>query len=298
MFVAIDCGYGREGVDVTRENYSPLVSLARAVQRSPWLSLAGLYSHSGNAYNTPSGRAGAKEVALLEAQRAGRAATAVRAAGIPVAVVSVGSTPSVCAPASLKPLADAGATEVHPGNYTLLDRQQVASGSVKQSAAGPGQGSARLTAVSSSSSSTLAEPAGPVARSVDPAGGSTAGALSTECVGSACHVLATVLSHYPDRNEALVNAGGTALHKDSGGVEHWGELRGFGGRIVVLRLSQEHGVIGTLDGSPMPWTELPLGGVVRIVPNHSCMAACQHQTHHVVGEGGVVEDVWRPAAGW
>jgi D-serine deaminase-like pyridoxal phosphate-dependent protein len=109
-----------------------------------------------------------------------------------------------------------------------------------------------------------------------------------------------VLAQYPARNEALINAGGTALHKDSGGagVKHWGELRGTSVPVIVSRISQEHGIVSTPDGSPLPWDELAVGALVRIVPNHSCMTACMHEIHHVVDSKGSVVDAWRPARGW
>jgi len=267
VFVALDCGYGREGIDVTDEaGVAAAVALCGRVHASPALALAGLYSHSGNSYNTEGGAASAAAVALEEARLAGAAAAAVRASGVPVSVVSVGSTPSVCAPESLAPLRAAGATEVHPGNYVLLDRQQLVSGSATDDAAS-------ASASSSSSSPSLRV---------------------------ACHVVASVIGVYPKRNEVLINAGGTALHKDSGGdgVTHWGSVRGTGGRVVAVRLSQEHGVLTTADGSSMPWSDFPLGAAVRVVPNHSCMAACMHDVHHVVDGAGRVVDVWRPARGW
>lgn len=277
VFLALDCGYGREGIDVT-VSAAAAVPLARAVHTSDCLSLAGVYSHSGDSYNTAAGAASAAAVALLEAQRAGAAAAAIRSAGVPVHAVSVGSTPSVCAPASLHALRAAGATEVHPGNYALLDRQQRASGSVQAEAAASGPASA-----ASSSSAAAAT-----------------GAAASPGLRVACHVLARVLAHYPSRNEMLINAGGTALHKDSGGagVEHWGELRGTGGRVVVTRISQEHGILSTADGTPLPWQDLPVGALVRVLPNHSCMTACMHELHHVVDASGSVLDVWRPARGW
>jgi D-serine deaminase-like pyridoxal phosphate-dependent protein len=251
LFVAIDCGYGREGVSVTG-GAEAAIELAKHVC-GPVLQLTGVYSHSGNAYNNH-GRHGACETAVQEATLAGKTAEAMRKAGIRVPVVSVGSTPSMCSMGSYAGLAALGVTEVHPGNYCLLDRQQQCSG-----------------------------------------------ALDERCgMGIACFVAARVLSHYPERNELLIHAGGTAMHKDSGGegVSFWGELDGFGGTLVVSRLSQEHGIVSSRDGSDLPWKDLPIGSLVKVYPNHSCMTACMFDRFAVVDDDDRVVEVWHPARGW
>lgn len=246
VFLALDCGYGREGVCVAGDRLDDAVLLAQRIAESGHAELFGVYSHSGNSYNTRDGREGAQAIATEEARLAAAAAAAIRAAGVPCDVVSVGSTPAVGA---LPSLAHEGVTEVHPGNYVFFDRQQLASGSCD----------------------------------------------SIEDV--ACHVLARVVAHYPARNELLLDAGGTALHKDSGGCEGWGVLRGFPS-LAVVRMSQEVSIVGSVDGSPLPWTDLPLGAAVRIVPNHSCMTACMFPRFAVVSEAGEVCDEWTPVKFW
>ncbi|THC92663.1 hypothetical protein EYZ11_007865 [Aspergillus tanneri] len=64
----------------------------------------------------------------------------------------------------------------------------------------------------------------------------------------AIRILAEICSVYPERNEALINAGTVALSKETS------DSPGFG-RIVaqsqwsVLRMAQEHGILGTTDAS-------------------------------------------------
>ena len=86
------------------------------------LRFRGLLSHSGQAYATP-GRealaAAAEEERTLQVELAGR----LRAEGIPVEEVSVGSTPGMSAVASLE-----GVSEARPGNYIFYDHTQVLLG--------------------------------------------------------------------------------------------------------------------------------------------------------------------------
>ena len=48
---------------------------------------------------------------------------------------------------------------------------------------------------------------------------------------------------------------------------------------------------------PVSWERLPVGTVLRVIPNHSCLAAACHDRYHVV-RGGEVVDLWRPLRGW
>lgn len=56
-------------------------------------------------------------------------AAALRKEGLTVPNVSVGATPS-CSLVGAEDLK--GCTEMHPGNYTLFDRQQLVSGSCQE----------------------------------------------------------------------------------------------------------------------------------------------------------------------
>ena len=117
-------------------------------------------------------------------------------------------------------------------------------------------------------------------------------------------VLATVIGRHDDRHELVMNAGALALSKDRGPV-HVDPDCGFGvvvaggqqrpvDGLVVTSLSQEHGVLRSqrpLDRSWRPGTRL------RILPNHSCLAAACFDRYHVV-RGDEVVDEWRPLRGW
>jgi D-serine deaminase-like pyridoxal phosphate-dependent protein len=62
----------------------------------------------------------------------------------------------------------------------------------------------------------------------------------------------------------------------------------------MVSLSQEHGVLRSdraLDPSWQP------GSRVRILPNHSCLAAACFDRFHVL-RGREIVNVWHPIRGW
>lgn len=120
VFLEVDSGQHRSGVDPAAER---AVELARRLADHPRLVFAGLLTHSGHAYGATSP---AEAAAFAEAERrvmvdlAGR----LRDAGVPVPVVSVGSTPAMSHAADLS-----GVDEARPGNYAFFDGTQAAIGS-------------------------------------------------------------------------------------------------------------------------------------------------------------------------
>lgn len=114
----------------------------------------------------------------------------------------------------------------------------------------------------------------------------------------AVSVMASVIGSYPERGEALIDAGALALSKDLG-PDHIDPQIGYGIvcdldlRPLPMRLtalSQEH---GKLKASSPP----AVGTRVRIIPNHSCLTAAMYDVYHVIENGNVVEQ-WRPVRGW
>jgi D-serine deaminase-like pyridoxal phosphate-dependent protein len=120
VWLKVDCGYHRAGVDPAA---AASVLLAERIARSPGLVFDGILSHSGHAYH---GGSRAEIAAIAEEERAVMTgfAARLRAAGIAVPAVSVGSTPAMSAVAHLD-----GVTEARPGNYAFFDFTQVALGS-------------------------------------------------------------------------------------------------------------------------------------------------------------------------
>jgi D-serine deaminase-like pyridoxal phosphate-dependent protein len=119
VFLKVDCGYGRAGVDPRGEL---AVTLARRLAEAPHLRFAGLLSHSGHAYAAAS-REQARAVAEEERRRMAELAERLRGLGVEEPEVSVGSTPAMAAVEDL-----GGATEARPGNYCFYDGTQAALG--------------------------------------------------------------------------------------------------------------------------------------------------------------------------
>jgi D-serine deaminase-like pyridoxal phosphate-dependent protein len=119
-WIEVDAGYHRTGVDA--DDADGLVDLARAIRRaSPRLRFAGLLTHSGHTY---AGRSRAEVLAIHEASVAAikRSQASLAAAGID-APVSIGDTPGCNAADGFE-----GIDEIRPGNFVLLDLQQLQTG--------------------------------------------------------------------------------------------------------------------------------------------------------------------------
>jgi D-serine deaminase-like pyridoxal phosphate-dependent protein len=116
-------------------------------------------------------------------------------------------------------------------------------------------------------------------------------------------VLTSVIGRRPGR--LLVDAGGLALSKDHS-TETTPTDYGFGlvldsagrrafGDTIVRRAYQEHGVIEAAPGQRL---DLPVGGKLRIAPNHTCMTAAAHDRYYVVEGGDEIVAVWTRVNGW
>ena len=116
--------------------------------------------------------------------------------------------------------------------------------------------------------------------------------LDQEYIGScgagdlALSVLASVIGHYPHRNQLLIDAGALALSKDISAQEFQPKV-GFGTiadapvkDMAVVACSQEHGFVGADD--PIPYGNLPVGSRVRVWPNHACITAAAYDRYYVI----------------
>jgi len=122
--VKVDVGQHRCGVE-PRGNAG--MNLARAISDHPALRFAGFMSHAGHAY-AATDPDGVRAVAKTERELIVDLAERTRAAGIPVPVVSVGSTPTVLLDDGFE-----GIDEIRPGNYVFNDLTQFALGAVPRS---------------------------------------------------------------------------------------------------------------------------------------------------------------------
>ncbi len=120
VLLKVDCGYGRAGVDPHGED-GP--RLAHRIHQSPELSLRGVLTHGGHSYDARS-RAEIATVAAQERDAVVGFAERLRADGLRLDEVSLGSTPTMAVATDL-----GGVTEARPGNYALFDVFQARIGS-------------------------------------------------------------------------------------------------------------------------------------------------------------------------
>jgi len=245
--IEIDCDGHRGGL---RPDDPALVALGRRLHAAG--SLRGVMTHAGESYNV-SGETAHSAFAEKERGAAVGAARALRAAGLPCPVVSVGSTPTAHAARNLD-----GVTELRAGVYVFFDLVMAGIG---------------------------------VCRPDD----------------IALSVLTAVIGHQRAKGWILVDAGWMALSRDCGTAaqavdQGYGLVCDAEGRIIpdliVTVANQEHGIIARRPGSMAVLPDLPLGMLLRILPNHACATAAQHSSYNVIpAEGGPLK-VWDRFSGW
>jgi D-serine deaminase-like pyridoxal phosphate-dependent protein len=123
----------------------------------------------------------------------------------------------------------------------------------------------------------------------------------------ALSVLATVIGHQPGKNWIITDAGWMALSSDRGtagqALDHYyGLVCDLEGRpyrdLVVLRANQEHGIVAVRPGSQAKMPALRIGDRVRILPNHACATAAQHEQYHLMDDRNRVAATWPRFRGW
>lgn len=123
----------------------------------------------------------------------------------------------------------------------------------------------------------------------------------------AISVLATVISHKKDRNRLLIDAGSLALSADPGKKNNLGNIH-FGqvcaledckpySNLWITSTNQEHGLI-SLDHTSLSFEDFPIGGQVRILPNHACITAAAYPGYHVIEEDTEISAYWERCNGW
>ncbi|CAI6101487.1 unnamed protein product [Clonostachys chloroleuca] len=113
----------------------------------------------------------------------------------------------------------------------------------------------------------------------------------------ACYVATELCSVYPERNEALVNAGVIALSRESSAYSGFGRVVGHPA-WGVARLSQEHGILGTEEKDQSVNDVFKVGERVDLYCNHVCITAAAFFVFYIVDENNVVRDTWLPWKGW
>jgi len=120
VYIEVDTGLRRAGVRTVEQ----AVALGERLADLPGLELTGLFTHEGHASRSDS-EAERAAICAEAAAMMRQAAEGLRARGVPVAEVSVGSTPGA------KHMArEPGLTEIRPGVYVYYDHMQVRRGVV------------------------------------------------------------------------------------------------------------------------------------------------------------------------
>ncbi len=124
----------------------------------------------------------------------------------------------------------------------------------------------------------------------------------------ALSVLTTVIGHQEKRGWVLVDAGWMAMSRDRGTANQavdqgYGVVCDAAGNVlpglIVVQANQEHGVIACRPGSGAILPELSVGTKLRILPNHACATAAQHQSYHVLPQDkGAPLLAWPRFSGW
>jgi len=120
VFLKVDCGYHRAGVSPFA---AASVAFAARMAESPDIDFQGVLTHAGHAYACRT-RGEIQDVARQERDITVEFAARLRAAGIDVREVSIGSTPTMSVVDHLE-----GVTEIRPGNYIFYDAFQAMMGS-------------------------------------------------------------------------------------------------------------------------------------------------------------------------
>ncbi|MCC7022483.1 MAG: alanine racemase [Thermomicrobiales bacterium] len=129
VYLEVNTGMNRAGVEP-----NDAVEIAHAISALPGLRLTGVMTFEGHAGSSPP--ESIADVAAAAGRTIVETAERIRAAGIPIAQVSVGSTP-----ASWYTPATAGVTEMRPGTYVFFDNSIFRHGRI-----GPEQCAARVVA--------------------------------------------------------------------------------------------------------------------------------------------------------
>ncbi|MFK8081582.1 MAG: DSD1 family PLP-dependent enzyme [Granulosicoccus sp.] len=124
----------------------------------------------------------------------------------------------------------------------------------------------------------------------------------------ALSVLTTVIGHQKKRGWIIVDAGWMAMSRDRGTAtqtrdQGYGVVCDVNGQVlpdlIMLQANQEHGVIACRAGTEGKIPELAVGTQLRILPNHACATAAQHQQYNVLPEEGQSPvSQWQRFGGW
>ena len=124
----------------------------------------------------------------------------------------------------------------------------------------------------------------------------------------ATSVLGAVIGHQRDKGWIVVDAGWMAMSRDRGTAKQkidqgYGVVCDARGRpypdLIMVDANQEHGILALRPGAKGALPELPVGALVRILPNHACATGAQHSAYQVVrGDAEEIIATWPRIGGW
>ncbi|EXJ61395.1 uncharacterized protein A1O5_11710 [Cladophialophora psammophila CBS 110553] len=290
VFIKTDSGYHRAGLSPDSKDMLDLVHEVSASEQQGHLWLLGFYSHNSLSYGGSSPD-DAMDMLKVEIDVCRQASQHFKRDNQKPLLVSVGASPTALSLQNILPSAPSSTSsanalkdtleltksnlelEIHAGVYPIFDIQQVAT----------------------SSRSFTSDPHDTIAVSV----------------------LAEVCSLYPSRTkqpEGLISAGALALAREPckdypgwGVVSPWNMPEDYRAtkkdRIIVSRISQEHGILAFEDNN-VENRELPLqyGQKLRIWPNHACITLAMFSWYFIIDTDtdnpNNIIDVWVRWRGW
>ncbi|GAN11723.1 alanine racemase [Mucor ambiguus] len=241
-------------------NDEKTLSLAKRLSDSPHVAFTGIYTHAGHSYSSQSSDE-ALEYLKNECDVARQFKDYFVSNGIPISYVSIGATPTVKAITAFMDRLDM--------DYILRDIDEVHAGAfafLDRQQVATGLGSYHDVAIS---------------------------------------VACRIASVYEERKSVLIDGGALAFSKDTAPQGGFGYVidPAVKDDVEILasltKVSQEHGILQHLDETTLSRPELRIGKLVRVIPNHCCLAAACHLYYLVVeDDSDVVVDVWVPVRGW
>ncbi|WP_394210405.1 DSD1 family PLP-dependent enzyme [Enterovibrio calviensis] len=123
----------------------------------------------------------------------------------------------------------------------------------------------------------------------------------------AASVVTTVIGHNKEKGWLFIDAGWMALSSDRGTANQpkdcgYGLLTDSAGNMLynqqVISVNQEHGIVGSVDGSPIDFDAFPIGCRLHVLPNHACATASMHSYYHVFDTADNSYEVWTRILGW
>ena len=124
----------------------------------------------------------------------------------------------------------------------------------------------------------------------------------------AMSVVCSVIGHRADKGWVIVDAGWMAMSRDRGtqrqahdfGYGMVCDANGLGiAQLAFGEANQEHGVLQWSGDDSLPLTQrFPIGAMLRVLPNHACATAAQHEAYRVLPDSGSPLRAWPRFGGW